>query len=139
MKNETQEFDNEEQAAAVLLAGQLRHCGVVLRADADGELVRLYVGYDGCNFMNVNNAFDIDICEIGPLSVYNSETKEKAPEGTEVFANMIVRGVRDEDTEGFGYGTPTHADGRAEATLRDPDELDEEIRRAAEVVGIYDG
>lgn len=129
-------FDGDEgRAAAFLAAEKLRTYGQVLGAERHGPVVKAWHTGDSINLQNVGNAIDMDLAELGPIRVYKN-VPDEVDGDVEIFTNHYVRGLRDPDTDGFGYGMPTHAPRKHGAELKDLAELDLWVLRAAHEAGM---
>lgn len=129
---------SEEEAVAVLAAAKMSTYGCVRWVETNGRLIQAWIHKGGCNFSNIGNAFILTIGEIGPVDAYNDEVQAKADtlDGVTTFANFLGVGVRPTTTEGFGYGTPTHTDGKSGAVPRVPEDLDKLVFDAADHLGL---
>jgi hypothetical protein len=131
----TTEFDSKEDAAAFLAAKSIDRFSNT-KAKADGQIVKLWIDGSGKNLSNVGSTFDMDVGEIGPVEAYNELIQQEAPDEANVFANLIVHGLRSPDTEGFGYGSPVHTSMRDGAKMLSPEKIPDDVRQAASTAGL---
>ena len=131
----TAEFDSKEDTAAFLAAKSIDRFSNT-KAKADGQIVKIWIDGSGKNLSNVGSTFDMDVGRIGPVEAYNELIQQEAPDEATVYANLIVHGVRSPDTPGFRYGSPVHAPTRDGVELLSPEEIPDDVRRAALTVGL---
>jgi hypothetical protein len=133
--------DEEEAiAAATLLKEHLQSMGTIDTAwrKSDSDVVCATTHDDGPHLMNVHKDYDADvhlICDTeGVRSAGNLPDDIPDEDHGDIFFNIKVAGVADDYN---GYALPTHAAGKAEASLRD--DLSPRLQNVASAAGVYIG